>query len=238
MSDEQLREQVRALREGGWDPKAIARALSVRPAQVKPLVRSIAQERHADAGDPRVVGCWVSPGWSAGLMVDTARRWPDHPGPAADSFGLAAALVARARPRGRDGVTVCGYLVDTFCLGVKDALGPETMSRSELRRFSSRFFDAFAGDPVDAPVELARHLVWGAVEYARGLGFEPAGDFAPTVEHLGPLVGPSAIGFGRDGTPCYMQGPFDDADRIMRTLRLRAGEDGLDYTVAHRLQAV
>jgi len=43
--------------------------------------------------------------------------------------------------------------------------------------------------------------VFSAVEYARGLGFEPHADFAPAAGHLGPWTGPSAITFGRDGKP-------------------------------------
>lgn len=88
---------------------------------------------------------------------------------------------------------------------------------------SSYFFDGFGAAPLEAPVDLARHLVWGGVAYARRLGFEPHPDFGPAAEHLAPLEGPSAIGFGRYGKPFYTQGPFDDADRILRTLRERVG---------------
>ncbi|MDH5290260.1 MAG: DNA-binding response regulator, partial [Acidimicrobiia bacterium] len=105
---------------------------------------------------------------------------------------------------------------------------PRTMSRSELRRFVDTFFVPF-GASVQAPIELARHLVWGAVDYARRLGFEPAPDFAPASGHLGPLTGPSAIGFGRNGKPYYVQGPHDDAEAIMATLSASAGLDQFHY---------
>ncbi len=52
-----------------------------------------------------------------------------------------------------------------------------------------------------APLELARQLVFGARDYARELGFEPAKDFAGTIDHLGLWEGPSAIGFGYHGKP-------------------------------------
>ena len=128
------------------------------------------------------------------------RAWPDIE-PEAETSGLAGVLVARAHSRIGGDATVCGYLVDTYCLGVKDALGPRAMSRNGLHRFVDRFFDGFGRSPVEAPVDLAQHLVWGAVAYARGLGFDPHRDFRPAAGHLGTLAGPSAIGFGRDGKP-------------------------------------
>jgi len=126
---------------------------------------------------------------------------------------------------------VCGYLVDTYCLGVKDALPPRRMSERRLPEFVDWYFDAFEDGPVAAPIELARHLVWGAVEYARGLGFEPHPDLRRAAGHLGRLTGPCAIGFGRDGKPFYVQGPYDDTDRILRTLDRTVGRDNYHFLV-------
>ena len=223
MDDAALLERIRALRAEGRSPKAIARTLGLRPAHAAALVRAAAQEHAEPPADPALVGCWVSPGWSAGLTVPPDRGWPDRDGYGSDNAGLVAVLIARESRRG--GVSVCGYLVDTYCLGVKDALGPRAMSRSELRWFRGEFFAGFHGEPVAAPIDLARELVWGGVAYARGLGFKPHPDFRRAAAHLEPLEGPSAISFGRYGKPFYMQGPFDDRERIMRTLRRHVGDD-------------
>jgi hypothetical protein len=53
------------------------------------------------------------------------------------------------------------------------------------------FFAVLGTRAVAAPLELAQHLVLGAVDYARSLGFEPAveADFADTRRHLGPWEG-------------------------------------------------
>ena len=51
------------------------------------------------------------------------REWADVPMPEDGMTGLAAAVVARRHRPQR--VSVCGDLVDTFCLGVKNTLGPE-----------------------------------------------------------------------------------------------------------------
>ena len=78
-------------------------------------------------------------------------------------------------------------------------------------------YGAFAGydEPgVSAPLELAQHLVFGAVEFARGLGFEPHRDFATVADHLGTWSGPCPIQFGYNGSPFYIQGPYDDVESI------------------------
>jgi hypothetical protein len=239
MTDGELVQRVRDLRSRGRSPKQIAHALNVSPARVAPLVRAVARDPAASAPQPALTGCWVSPGWSVGLTVDERRGWPDRPAAGGGTSGLAGVLVAREGRRGHNrAISVCGYLVDTYCLGVKDALGPLTMDAAGLRRFTDRFFSGFDGTPVPAQIDLANHLVWGAVAYARDLGFEPHPDFAAAAGHLDPLTGPSAIGFGCDGTPHYVQGPYDDADRIMRTLRRRVGLDNFRFTVEVPLHAV
>jgi hypothetical protein len=80
-------------------------------------------------------------------------------------------------------------------------------------------------------VELARHLVFGAVVYARSLGFEPAPGFAATAGQLGPWAGPSAIGFGRLGKPYFVQGPRDNTAAILQTLERSVGPDNFHFLV-------
>jgi hypothetical protein len=225
MIDAHLLDDVRRLRAAGATPKEIARALGVRPAVVAPLVRHIATERARDRmGEVELAGCWVSPGWSRELLVVSREGWDDvdlgDGGPA----GVALALVARAE-RG-DRVTVCGYLVDTFCLGVKDVLGPERMRERDLPAFVRTYFMVFPSRAMRVPIELARHLVLGAAEFASGLGFAPHPDFEAVRGHLGELDEPCAITFGREGRPLYVQGPYDDPIAILETLRATIGADG------------
>ena len=70
-------------------------------------------------------------------------------------------LVARKHRYGK--VSVCGYLVDVDCLGVKNALGPEIVDDLGLRGFAGNFFSGYHGDPLRAPIELAREVVFGSV---------------------------------------------------------------------------
>jgi hypothetical protein len=218
---------VRALRAKGCSPKAIARALGVPPAAVAPLIRTIAAEDQAGAAERKIVGCWVSPGWSQGLTVQGHPQWPDIDAADAGAQGLVSVLVAREERYGR--VRVCGWLVDVYCLGVKDVVGPRVMDGHRASEFTRSYFAAYQARPLEAPVELARHLVVGAVAYARSLGFEPAPGFQATAGQLGPWTGPSAIGFGRHGKPLFVQGPRDNAAGILKTLERSVGRDNFHF---------
>jgi hypothetical protein len=50
MTDRELLDEVRRMRAEGTPPKAIARALGVRPAMIAPLVRQVAAEARQIAG--------------------------------------------------------------------------------------------------------------------------------------------------------------------------------------------
>jgi hypothetical protein len=223
MDSPSLLDRVRELRGEGQTPKQIARALGISPSAITPLIRAIAAEAAADRPLGEVLGCWVNRGWSTGLSIDPATGWTDEE--ASDDLGtggLAAVLVARKH--GWDKVSHCGYLVDAYCLGVKNAHGPEVDTEQELRRFREQYFGSYDAGYRQVPVELAQHLVFGARDYARGLGFEPHPDFAAAAPHLGDWSGRAAITFGRDGKPLYISGPYDDARKVIKTLEKNVGE--------------
>ncbi|MEO3871735.1 helix-turn-helix domain-containing protein [Nonomuraea sp. B12E4] len=222
----ELKDQVRELRLQGRSPKEIARALGVSPSVVAPLVRAIAAET-AGAGEPEVVGCWINVGWSEGLTVDPARGWVDEK-PDAGGGGMVSVLLARRQTWDR--MTVCGYLADVYCLGVKKAVGPDALNDRDLRRFREFFFGEYAGWQ-DAPIELARELVFGSIDYARTLGFPPEEAFETATGLLGAREGDPAITFGRDGRPFYVQGPEDDPDKVLWILRRTLSDEEFDVHI-------
>ncbi len=228
-SDERL-ERVQVLREQGRTPKEIARALGIKPSEASRLVRSAAILAQAQAPEPPLAGCWISPNWSTGLAFGDHPDWPVHEDPPTGSDGLVAVLIARRHRH--DKVSVCGYLADVYCLGVKNAMGPEIMDEFDLRGFARRYFSGFDSGPLEAPIELARQLVHGCVEYARGLGFEPHPDFAAAEGHLGAWTPPGTITFGRDGKPTYVSGPYDNPSPIIRTLERTVGTGHFDFVAA------
>jgi hypothetical protein len=224
-TDEDL-ERVRQLRERGRNPKEIARILGIRPAEASQLVRAAAVRAQAATPEPALAGCWLSPGWSTGLDIGDHPGWPLSNDLDEGSQGLISVLVARRVRYGK--VSACGYLAGAYCLGVKNALGPEPMDERDLRGFVRRYFFGYYGDPVEAPIELAREIVFGSVEYARSLGFDPHPDFAAAAGHLGSWTGPGVISFGKDGKPLYVFGPYDDHRWVIRTLKRTVGRGNFE----------
>jgi hypothetical protein len=226
MPDERL-DQVRLLRERGLTPKQIAGALGIGSAEAGRLVRRVAVAAQAGAAEPALVGCWISPTWSTGLILGDHPGWPLHEDSEAGTDGLVAVLVARKHRYGK--VSVCGYLADVYCLGVKNALGPEIVDDVGLRGFVNEYFSGYHDDPLEAPIELAREVVFGSLEHARGLGFDPHPDFAAAQGHLGSWSGPSGITFGKNGKPLYISGPYDNPRPIIRTLERTIGTGNFDF---------
>jgi hypothetical protein len=225
MDHEELRERIRALRAKGFSPKEIARATGTRPAVVASLVRTVTAESEPEP----IVECRVSPGWSTGLTLPAQLGWPDVTVDAGTE-GLANVLVTRKERGSR--VTICSYLVDAYCLGVKNVIGPDVMNSRAATRFSASLFSsAYGPRPLFVPLAMAQHFVLGAVEFARSLGFEPHPDFAAARSHLGDWTGPSPITFGRDGKPLYIAGPHDNPTRIVNTLEQSVGQGNFDYMV-------
>ncbi len=233
MNPADISPRVIELRARGLTPKEIAKTLGVRRSEIEPLIRAHA-EKASSAMELRVLGCWTSPGWSSGLRWDGHPEWRDGAydegredgGSEAGLPRLASVLVARENRYGK--VSVCGYLIDAHCLGVKDAIGPRIMDRVELRQFVSRYFSVYDGNPKEASLELAQALVLGALEFARGLGFEPHPDFEACRGHLGDWAGPSAIKFGFHGRPYFIPGPKDDVVAIRRTLERTVGRGNFE----------
>jgi hypothetical protein len=243
MEHAELLGRVRSLRARRFTPAEIARALGITKAEATRLVRVVACERKAEAtatgtanaGDRLAANgacAWVSPGWRHGLRIDGHSDWPDDAGAPTQASDSGVACVLVATPDGRGTQSVCGYLVDTWCLGVKHAIGPKRMRPREFDAFKRQYFGQWRSDGIQAPLELAQHLVLGAIDYARSLGFEPHPDFRHVRRALGSWDGPSAITFGMNGKPLYVNGPYEDPQRVLATLEHSVGRDGFHYSVS------
>ena len=228
MDDQERLARVRALRGEGCTPKQVARVLGVAPAEAARLVRHVAREGGPGAAEPPVVGCWVSPGWREGLEAPAG--WPDTKVADGVGHGLVSVLDARQHRRGK--VSVTGYLVDVYCLGVKDVLGPKVMDDNDLRAYVRTYFLVYQTPALAVPIEMARELVWGAVAYARDLGFEPHPDFEQVAGQLGGWEPTGVVRFGRGGRPYFVQGVRDNPMRILATLERSVGEGNFHYLVA------
>jgi hypothetical protein len=146
-------------------PKEIARALKMPPSAVAPLIRSVAAAEGRTREDA-LIGCWISPGWSSSVQAPERPDWPGSaPSERTGHSGLVTVLVARDRSGSAAGV--CFYLVDTWCLGLKNAAGPQSMGRRRLGGFIQQIFSAWDEPAVQVPLELGRQIVYSAIGYAR-----------------------------------------------------------------------
>jgi hypothetical protein len=147
-------------------------------------------------------------------------------------IGIGNVIVSRRMPNGFIGAAF--FLVDVFCLGVKDAFY-DVLSPAEYdHRVSGLQQETFrAIQPA-----CARKLVEGAETYARDLGFPPHPGYQRARQIFGDLDAtacPTRYVFGRDGKPFFMSGPYDTPARsrsIIDTLTQRCGPEGFHYTVA------
>lgn len=124
------------------------------------------------------------------------------------------------------------FLVNVWCLGVKDAFF-EACTEEEFQHILTKFFPD--GVPQPKPACEGRKLVEGALHYAKTLGFSPHPDYKKGARVFGGINAsdcPSDFIFGRDGRPLYIQGPHDDkekAERIISTLTNKLGQKGFDF---------
>ena len=234
MSSDDLKSRALALRAVGNTPKQIARMLGIPRAQALALVHAGAPPRpdRAAAPDQPLVGSWISRQWSNGLTItDQPADWIDDTDQPLPAIGAGLASILVVREHNATELAACGYLVDTYCQGVKNAVPPTIINRRDLSAFVADFFTAYDTPPLTAPITLAQDLVLGAVDYARTLGLDPHPDFYQARAHLGTWQPPSRITFGHNGKPHFQQGPYDDPTRIIRTLNRTVGTGNYHYTV-------
>ena len=134
--------------------------------------------------------------------------------------GLANIIVTR---RQEDGRFILGvYLVDLFCLGVKNAFCNAGVTRKDLDAHLAGCGPGVVLEPTD--LDHAKEIIFGSMEYARGLGFEPHRDFKLAREVLGTdeVNRKRGVRFGGPGDkPLFISGPDDDADAILKKLAER-----------------
>ena len=149
-----------------------------------------------------------------------------------DDLGLVQILVARQQPDGN--ICFGVYLVDKFCLGLKNTFANTGFSRTRYENeVHNKLFPE--AETEACPVELAHQMIYASIEYAAQFGFTPEKDFALSQYLLAPrgeLEEPYQLTFGRDGKPFFVSGPRDNAARIVKQLEKTAGPGNYDYLVA------
>lgn len=159
-----------------------------------------------------------------------------------DAFGnQGAGGVAVSRRLKTGELLLSTFLVDVFCMGVKNA-HVSTVSKDRYERLVEDFEKLGPVESVDLAV--TKKFIEDAVEYADKLGFKPHADYAEAMRifHEADTAGADPIlEFGKSGKPCYISGPaetVEDATLILNTLLERAGAGNFTYLLREDLQGV
>lgn len=165
-------------------------------------------------------------------IIRKARGFPFHESLVQESYyqgeGIATVLVSRQEPTGKFMVAI--FLLDIFCMGIKSSSYRCHMTSQEYEELKELSNDPFGYRHED--LRFVHNLIYGALDYAEDLGFKPDYDFAVAEYVLDPELvdeGINEIEFGREGKPYYVAGPYDQADRIIKTLQNTVGDGNFDY---------
>ncbi len=169
-------------------------------------------------------------------------KYVEHPileclmGKSIDEVGMGSVLIARETPYAE--VAVSAFVVDGWCLGVKEAFFTvmrKTDYLSKLKPMLTKTHEEHGIHAVEP--DCARKFLQEAVAYGESLGFEPAEDYWRAEKLFGdadPSNCETEFVFGREGRPCYMQGPNDDMKvvrYVIEKLTETVGEGNFDYLI-------
>lgn len=110
------------------------------------------------------------------------------------------------------------FLVDAFCLGIKDAF---YITDDEDAIYEAIRSQAEAADYKEHSGAFGRKLIEDAVAYAKNLGFAPHRDYKKAAKVFGGIDTSNeetSFEFGCDGMPCFIKGPNDSSEMVKRVL--------------------
>lgn len=151
--------------------------------------------------------------------------------------GLGTVIWTRRMPDG--GIAISAFIVDVYCLGVKNALFKITSEQEYENVVKRGMIESHDGQAfLSIAPDCARKLIEGAVSYAAELGFSPHRDY----HHAKGIFGNAdsnacteQFEYGHEGKPFYMRGPGESiaqAKKIVDHLHRKFGEGGYHYLVA------
>lgn len=181
---------------------------------IRPLTAIGLSPALLEARNYPLYGCWIMEGWQ--------------------ESGITPVVVARKQDTDR--IMFAVYMVDYYCLGIKDAFTRADYSQNRFERDLPKMCNEA---PIACSVELAHELIYGALEYAEKLGFEPHADFhrqkADLMLDLSDVhPRKNNVSFGKNGKPFYISGPYDSqmkSKSIYNTLMRTCGPGNFEYMI-------
>ena len=139
--------------------------------------------------------------------------------------GLATIIIARKHKTGN--ITFSSFIVDVFCLGLKDSTSAFNRFEEDYNVYRDAIFDNNINDEALISYDLAHNIIFGAIEYAKNLGFSPYKDWELSQFMLEPKSSPSVekidVEFGQNGKPFFISGPYDKVDSVIIKLEKAVG---------------
>jgi hypothetical protein len=155
-----------------------------------------------------IVECWINPDWR--------------------QRGLVTIVLARQHKNGC--FTFASFLVDIFCLGLKQTMFALNEPAIEYVPTLNHLFTTQQRVPVD--YVLAHNIIYGGIAYAEELGFKPTKDWSLTqyvLEADDDAIDLIELQFGRNGRPFYIAGPYDKPAEVRQKLEKAVGADGYEF---------
>lgn len=157
MEPEQLQE-ILDLRTRNLTPKQIARKLGLKVAEVSAVIKEQAEQttllRAASGELDPIAECLVNASCVERFFNDSVEE-PEEP---EDEMNNSLVMVSVARQVTNNRLTVCTYLVDLWCLGVKDTMGPRKLDRADYKQAMNNLYRYFPDEPQAITLEQAQEL--------------------------------------------------------------------------------
>src|SRR5438552_3849631 len=150
---------------------------------------SISPYRRAAAGE--LLGCWINQDWR--------------------ERGQSAVWLLRRGPGGVLAMTC--FFIDLWCAGLKDAWGRLDVLREDFDDAIEQSSEQFDGTVAPCTLDVARHVVAGAIRFAVQNGFRLAQRYDRWTAFLGPPLdwrNADLADFGIDGGKLRWVGPMED----------------------------
>jgi hypothetical protein len=145
--------------------------------------------------------------------------------------GVAHVIVARKHVN--ENITMCMYLVDIFCLGIKNTQYSFNIPVAEYQEIKENM-EHIEFEPIS--YNLAHNIVFAGLEYAKEYEFKPHKDFTSITQFMleedTDDIELIDIECGLDGKPFYVNGPSEDeakTKQILAQLERTAGPGNYDF---------
>lgn len=152
----------------------------------------------------------------------------------ADLLDVGGGIVLVSRKNQHGDVAVAFYLIDSYCLGVKNC----SMTILDIEDYQNRVNEMRENEAMVAVKSTyAGTLIYRVIQYAQSLGFDPPPAFE---EMVGGMLHGISIDpwlqfiFGRAGRPCYVRGLSEsvaDVIAIVGVLLETVGEGNFDVLI-------